>query len=212
VPLWGKELGHHLTQCHLGRGLPPYQVASWSIQPFGHNIWPKSVGLLYHLFWEGVGSSSNTMSPGLRATSVPSDILIHPAVWPTDTDRKIKWGLCPFWRMGLGPCLTCGGGRGLRPTCHVLSSASILLATIHQRYRQTGQTEQRSDTIGRTVLQSVAQKRFGLKSGGGAASVKYESASGGLLCGCAPSVGEELDPHLTQCGVGRGLPPYQVAS
>ena len=27
------ELGPHLTQCRLGRGIPPYQVASWSIQP-----------------------------------------------------------------------------------------------------------------------------------------------------------------------------------
>jgi len=27
VPLWG-ELGLHLTQCGLGRGLPPYQVVS----------------------------------------------------------------------------------------------------------------------------------------------------------------------------------------
>ena len=27
----------HLTQCGLGQGLPLYQVASWSIQPFGHN-------------------------------------------------------------------------------------------------------------------------------------------------------------------------------
>ena len=35
-PFWG-ELSPHLTQCGLGRGLPPYQVASWSIQPFGHN-------------------------------------------------------------------------------------------------------------------------------------------------------------------------------
>ena len=26
-----------ITQCRLGRGLPPYQVASWSIQPFCHN-------------------------------------------------------------------------------------------------------------------------------------------------------------------------------
>jgi len=25
------------TQCGLGRGLPPYQMASWSTQPFGHN-------------------------------------------------------------------------------------------------------------------------------------------------------------------------------
>jgi len=30
-------LGHRLTHCGLGRGLPIYQVASWSIQPFGHS-------------------------------------------------------------------------------------------------------------------------------------------------------------------------------
>ena len=27
----------HLTQCRLHRGLPSYQVASWSTQPFGYN-------------------------------------------------------------------------------------------------------------------------------------------------------------------------------
>ena len=38
-PLLGKgQLGPHLTQCGQGRGLPAYQVSSWSIQPFGHNI------------------------------------------------------------------------------------------------------------------------------------------------------------------------------
>ena len=31
------ELRHHLTQRRLGHGLSPYQAASWSIQPFGHN-------------------------------------------------------------------------------------------------------------------------------------------------------------------------------
>ena len=36
APLLG-ELGPHVTQCGLGWGLPPYQMASWSIQPFGHN-------------------------------------------------------------------------------------------------------------------------------------------------------------------------------
>ena len=40
----GSPLGPHLTQCGLGRGLPLYQVASWSIQPFGHNC--KNVRLL----------------------------------------------------------------------------------------------------------------------------------------------------------------------
>ena len=29
---------------------------------------------------------------------------------------------------------------------------------------------------------------------------------------CAPFRGGELGPHLTQCRLGRGLPPYQVAS
>jgi len=28
---FGGDLGPHLTQCHLGQGLPPYQVASWCI-------------------------------------------------------------------------------------------------------------------------------------------------------------------------------------
>ena len=31
------QLGPHLTKCRLGQGLPSYQVASWSIEPFGHN-------------------------------------------------------------------------------------------------------------------------------------------------------------------------------
>jgi len=33
----GSPLGPHLTQCGLGRGLSLYQVASSSIQQFGHN-------------------------------------------------------------------------------------------------------------------------------------------------------------------------------
>jgi len=29
---------------------------------------------------------------------------------------------------------------------------------------------------------------------------------------CAPFLGGEMGPHLTQCGLGRGLPLYKVAS
>ena len=39
-------------------------------------------GLLCPFLWGGAGSPSNTMSPGPRPTSIPSGILIHPAVWP----------------------------------------------------------------------------------------------------------------------------------
>jgi len=33
-------------------------------------------------FEREAGSTSNTKSPGLMSTSMPSVILIHPAVWP----------------------------------------------------------------------------------------------------------------------------------
>ena len=36
------------------------------------------------------------------------------------------------------------------------------LATVHERHRQTGQDRQRTDSVGRTVLQTVAQKWFAL--------------------------------------------------
>ena len=38
------ELGPHLTQCGLGQGLLPYQVASSSIQLFGHNRRELEIG------------------------------------------------------------------------------------------------------------------------------------------------------------------------
>jgi len=95
VPLsWG-ELGPRLTQCGLGRGPLPYQVASSSIQPIGNNRHgPKTGGcpLLGR-----AGSPSNTTWPGTRFTSVPTGILIHPAVWPQYTSAKNWVGLCPFF-------------------------------------------------------------------------------------------------------------------
>jgi len=92
-----RELGPHLTQCRLSRGLPPYQVISGSIQPFGDNrhglrfirmqcecgeaAMPLSVG--------EAGSLPNTMWPGLRPASLPSGILIHPTIHQRyKTDRQ----------------------------------------------------------------------------------------------------------------------------
>jgi len=48
VTLWGGELSLHITQCCLGRGLPPYQVESWCIQPFGHNTPKLQIGQRSH--------------------------------------------------------------------------------------------------------------------------------------------------------------------
>ena len=41
------------------------------------------------------GSSSNTMSPEPSPTTIPSGILIHPAVWPQRT-RAEYWGAVPI--------------------------------------------------------------------------------------------------------------------
>ena len=123
VPLSVGELGSHLTQCCLGRGLPAYQVVSRSFQSFGHN------------------------RHGLRFIRA-------------QVREPRKWGRAavPLFVGELGPHLTqCGLRRSyLRAKCHL--DPSSRLATIHQRYRQD---TQRSDSIGRTVLQTVAQKPFG---------------------------------------------------
>jgi len=63
--------------------------------------------------FRGAGSPSNTMSP--RPTSVPSGILIHPAVWQQQTWAE-NWGAmrpCPFGGLGLH-VTQCGHPR-LRP-------------------------------------------------------------------------------------------------
>ena len=80
------ELGPYLRQCGLGRDLPLYQ---WRLDPssiLATTDMGREVGGCCAPFGGGAGSPSNTMSPGLRPTCVPSGILIHPSVWPQYTD------------------------------------------------------------------------------------------------------------------------------
>ena len=51
-------------------------------------------------FSGGAGSPSNTKSPGTRPTSIPSGILVHPAVWPQQTAAKNWVGAVPFFLGG----------------------------------------------------------------------------------------------------------------
>jgi len=75
APFYMGELGPHQTQCRLGRGRPPYQVASWSIQPLGHNRHGPKIGDCNPFEW-----------PGPRPTSIPTGIVIHPTVSPQYTN------------------------------------------------------------------------------------------------------------------------------
>ena len=86
------------TKLHLG-----------SSSRFSHKqIWAENWRLRAPL--RGSWVPINTMLPGPRATSLPSGILIYPALWPQQTCAE-HWGLC---QLGAGsPSNTRGLGRGL---------------------------------------------------------------------------------------------------
>jgi len=61
----------------------------------------RKLGAAVPLIFRGAGSPSNTISPEPRPTSIPSGILIHPAVWPQRTwafggccadYARVSWG------------------------------------------------------------------------------------------------------------------------
>ena len=99
----------------------------------------RKEGAAVQLSGGGAGSPSNTMWPRPRPTSVPSDILIHVAVWHNRHGPKI--GGCAFF-----------GGDWV-PISHNVAGAEAYLyakfhldphnrlATIHQSYRQTDRTD-----------------------------------------------------------------------
>ena len=105
------------------------------------------------------GSPSNTMPPGPRLTSVPSGILVHPAVWAQYTWAE-NGGCYALWGSWV-PILhnvACAEAY-LRTKWHLDPSGR--LAIIHQRHKTDRQTDRQwSDCIGLNVLQTVAQKSF----------------------------------------------------
>ena len=126
-------------------------MVSWCTQPFGHNTHgPKSGrGCFAPALSGGAGSPSKTMWPGMRPTSdVQSGISIHLAMTTIDMGRIVGGGLlCPLFGVELLPC----GGAGSpsktmwsgprRTSIPWYLDPSNSLATIHQRHRQIGQTD-----------------------------------------------------------------------
>jgi len=145
-PFWGGRLGPHLTQGRLGSGLPSYQVPASSIQPLGHNKHRSKIGRLRSPMGRGERCPRLTQSPGQRPSSIPSDILIHAAIWPQQIWAE-NWGLCPFG----------GGGTGSppntmwpapRPTC--LPSFVLIRPTVWPQC--TNITDRQTDSTGQTTV------------------------------------------------------------
>ena len=86
------------AKCHLD---PPSRLATTDGPKIGKGALPPFWGGALPPFWGGkAGSPSNTMSSWPRPTSVPSGILIHTAVWPQETRRKL--GVPPRFGDGAG--------------------------------------------------------------------------------------------------------------
>jgi len=122
-------------------------------------MWAEYWGLC-PFFERGTGPPSNTIWPGPRSIFVPSGILIHPTDCPQQTWAE-NCGLCLFFW---------GGGTRFpsntmwpepRPTS--VPSGMLIHPTVCPQYtnvtdRADGTDRQWSDSIGRTVLQTVAQE------------------------------------------------------
>jgi len=100
---------------------------------------PKEAQLCPFLGWL-VGSPSNTMSSGLRPTSIPSGILIHPAVWPQQTWAE-NWGAMRLLK-GRAGSPSNAVWPGPRPT--PIPSAILIHPTIWPQY--TNVTDRTSQT------------------------------------------------------------------
>jgi len=118
VPLSGGAGSLSNTICGLGRGLLPYQVASSSIQPVGHNRHVPKIGGCALFCGGGAWSPSSIMWPAWTEAHlhVKCRLDLSSRLSTIDMCRKLGGGLCPhFWGGELGPHLT--QSPELRPIC-----------------------------------------------------------------------------------------------
>ena len=161
---WGGRLGPYL---HNMAWAEAYRRTKWHLDPSSRLAtidMGRKLGAVPPPFWEGERSRHLTqcrMGRGLPSTKWHLDPSSHLAT--TDMDRKL--GACaPLGEGEMCPHLTQRAWPGPRPTC--ISSFILILRIVWPQYtnvtdRQTGQDtqdRQLSDSIGRTVLQTVAQK------------------------------------------------------
>jgi len=113
IVLLSQTFGRYFDNTYLAKA---QQLLRWTtIWP--QQTWAENWRAAVSLSMGGAGSPSNTTSPGLRPTSVPSGIFIHPAVWPQQTwAGNLGKAVSILWGGKLSPQLTQRGlGRGLPP-------------------------------------------------------------------------------------------------
>jgi len=154
----------------------------------------------------GAGTPSRRMWPGPRSTSVPSGILIHPAVWPTCMGRKL--GVVPFLREvgAWSPCNPMWPG----PVPTSVPSGILTHSAIwHNRHGP-------KSGGGLLCRLPFSPGRLGphlTRLGSGLPAFQVATTDMDQKLGAAVpfSLRVGAGSHRTQCGLGRELPPCQVA-
>jgi len=134
-----------------------YQVASWCIQPFGHNRNGPKIGEGAPPPFGGrrLGPHLTQSRLGWGLTPYQVAFLIHAAIWRQQIWAENWVGLCPFGG-GAAGSLSNTMWPGPRLTC---MPSFILIRPTVARTLQTDRTDrQRTDSIGRTILQTVSQE------------------------------------------------------
>jgi len=150
-----RGLGPHLRRSPLGWGLPPHQVASWCMQPFGHNRNGPKIGEggsapFLGRIERGLHLTQSRLGWGLDPYQVASWSM-QPFV-PNRYGPKIGWGLCPFGGAGAGsPSNTMWPGT--RPTC--VPSFVLIRSTVWPQC--TNVTDRQTDRTGQTDRQTDRQ-------------------------------------------------------
>ena len=148
------QIQQHISSIQADRLFPLFRAGSWvptqqnvaSTEAHRHakchNRHGPKFGGSAPFLGRGAGSLCNTKSPRSRPTSIPSGILIHPAIWPQQIWAK-NWGLCPFGGGGAGsPSNTMWPGP--RPTC--TPSFILIHPTVGPQYTNvTDRTDRQTD-------------------------------------------------------------------
>jgi len=180
----------------------------------GHNRHRPKRGGCYAPFTGGAGSTSNTVWPGPRSTSVPSGILVHPALWPQRTLAE-NWGMCPFSGGGARSPSNTMSSR-LRPTSvpsRILIHTAVFCHDRHGPKIEWGCAFLSGGSwVPLDHKVAWAEAYLHIKWHLNPSSRSVATDMGRKLEGLCPFGRGELGPHLTQCGQGRGIPACQISS
>jgi len=120
------ELGLYLTQCGLGRGrgLPPYEVALWSTQPFGYNT-PTSQTRQADNGSIATSDSNHCTTPSRCAT-----VRVNVTTARHAASCRMKWTVVARWETVRGPVAVLSRTHNVRRPVVTCLGAAAQRATI----------------------------------------------------------------------------------